>query len=200
MGILAELRQRWFVSMLCIVTALVFVAALGWSTRNYVNVIDARENIALTDADESADLLANDTVELGFKVNLRNPSNYKLTIASVSWSVRLDVSGLGSAQYLPLGSAYKGATEMLVVAVSEVRAFEYRVYISDPAVLATMQDLIDYYAGQGGDYTMENLPYLHDFRVTAWLDEFQHDYQYYGELYLNDMVRLDLGYYEGEYL
>lgn len=179
---------------------MLFIGALGWSALNYVNVIDARENIALSDADESAELLDNGTLEIGFSINVRNPSNYKLMVASVSWSVKLDVSELGEAQFLPLGNAYKGTTDVLVVSVSEVKPFDYVAYISNPATLATMQDLLDYYADQGEDYTLETLPYLHDFRVTAWLDDFRHDYQYSGELYLNEMVRITLGYYEGEYL
>jgi len=199
-GVLTDLKERWFVTTLCVVSALVFVGALGWSARNYANVIDARENVVLTDVDESAELLDNGSLELAFSVNLRNPSAFGLSIATLSWSVKLNVSAMGETYYLPLGSAYKGPTESLIIAVAEVRTFEYHVFVSDPIVLSSLHDFVNYSNDHGEDFTIETAPYIHDFRLTAWMGEFQHDYQYYGELYLNDMVRIDLGYYEGEYL
>jgi len=47
---------------------------------------------------------------------------------------------------------------------------------------------------------METLPYLHDFRITGWIDDFDHDYQYQKELYLNDMVKIERTYHAGVYL
>ena len=199
MEVLAELKKRWFVTTLCILGAALFTSALVYSAATYVRVVDARENVVLANANESAQLLSNGSLVIGFTIELQNPSHFALSFSTISWSVRLDVSATGGASYLPIASEYKGPTEFLEAAPGQTVTFEYEKVVSDPGRLSDIQDFINFSASEGDVYTMETLPYIHDFRISAFLDDFEHDYQYSGELYLNDMVRIDRGYYDGEY-
>lgn len=199
MGILGEFRKRWFVTSLCTLSALIFLSALLISSVNYVRVIDAREVIVLAAAQEEAVELPNGSLLLGISIEFRNPSAFDLALSSVSWAVSLDISDLGGSPFLPLANVYKGATESLQIGSGETEVFEYEFVVSDAAQLSKISEFIDYSAGQGDDYTLETAPYSHDFRVTAWIGDFRHDYQYSGELYLNDMVKLERSYSDGVY-
>lgn len=199
MGVLADFRRHWFVTALCVLTVLVFLVALILSSVNYIRVIDAREIIVLADAQESAEELTNGSLLIGLTIELRNPSAFDLDVNLVSWSVALDISDLGGSASLPLANQYKSATETLWVGAGETEIFEYEAFVSDPSQLSQIMEFIDYWAGQGEEYTIETAPYSHDFRLTAWIGDFRHDYQYSGELYLNDMVKLERSYSEGVY-
>lgn len=199
MGTLGEFRKHWFVTSLCILCAMIFFASLLLSSANYIRIIDAREVVVLADAQESAEELPNGSLVLGLSIEFRNPSAFSLAISSVSWAVSLDISDLGGSPYLPLANVYKGTTESLFVDPGETEVFVYETVISDAAQISKIMEFIDYSAGQGDDYTLETAPYSHDFRVTSWIGDFRHDYQYSGEFYLNDMVRLERSYSEGEY-
>ena len=199
MGVLGEFKKRWFVTLLCALTAVIFLGALILSSVNYVRVVDAREGIVLGNAQEYADELSNGSLRIGISVELRNPSSFGLAISSVSWYVSLDISDLGGSPFLPLATVYKGATESLFVDAHDTTVFEYYAIVSEAVKISQIRDFINFSSGQGVDYTLETAPYLHDFRLTGWIGDFRHDYQYSGELYLNDMVRIERGYSEGVY-
>lgn len=199
MGNLSDFRKHWFVTSLCTLSALVFIAALLLSSVNYVRVIDARESVVLASAQERAEEQLDGSLVLGISIELRNPSAFDLAISSISWAVSLDVSALGGSAFLPLATVYKGANDSMLVESGETEVLEYEVVVTDAEQLATLVEYINYSASQGDVYTIETAPYSHDFRVTAWVGEFRHDYQYSGEFYLNDMVKIELTYSEGEY-
>lgn len=199
MTVTAEFRKHWFVTMLCTLGALIFVVSLLLSALNYVKVIDAREKIVLANAVELADQESNGSLVLGISIELRNPSKYDLILSSVSWSVTLDISDLGGDPYLPLASVYIGANESLIVKAGKTTVYKYEVTVSDDLRLSKLREFINYSAQLGHVYTFENAPYVHDFRLMGWIDNFRHDYQYEGEAYLNDMVRIERTYTAGEY-
>lgn len=199
MGVLADFKEHWFVTVLCILSVLVFLAALVLSSVSYIRVIDAREVIVLADAQEIVEELTNGSLRIALAIDLRNPSAYDLDINLVSWSVILNISDLGGGDSMPIANQYKSATEPLLVRAGETETFEYEAYVSDPSVLSQIDDYLDAWAEQGEQYTLETAPYVHDFRVTAWLGDFSHDYEYSGELYLNEMVKIALVYHEGVY-
>ena len=199
MGVLSDFRKHWFVTGLCIFSVLVFVVAIVLSSATYIRVIDAREIIVLADAQERAEENTNGSILVGLTIVLKNPSAFDLDINLVSWSVALNISGLGGSSLLPLANQYKSATETLWVGAGETETFEFEAIVSDPARLSEIMDYLEQWAGQGEDYTLETAPYTHDFRLTAWIGDFRHDYEYSGELYLNDMVKLERRYYDGVY-
>jgi len=194
-----ELRKRWFVTGLCVLAAVIFFGALVFSSMNYVRVIDARENIVLAGAVESAEELTNGSLRVGIVIELRNPSKIDLSISTVRWHVKLDISDMGGDAFLPIATVYKSSVEPIYLSAGSTMEYEYEAVVSDASVLGQIQEYIDYSAAGGDEYTLETAPYIHDFRVTAWLGDFSHDYQYSGEVYLNDMIRIELSYSDGEY-
>lgn len=199
MGALADFKKHWFVTILCAFSAAIFLGALIFSSVNYVLIVDARESIVLSNAQEFADELSNGSLLLGISVEFRNPSAFGLAISTVSWLVSLDISVMGGSPFLPLATVYKGATVSLQLDAHATTVFEYSAIVSDAEKISQIRDFIDFSSAQGQEYTLETAPYLHDFRVTAWIDDFKHDYQYSGEFYLNDMVRLERSYSDGVY-
>lgn len=201
-GVFRELRKHWFVTALCAGTSAFFIVALMYSTAMFVSVVDAGQNITLSDADESASLLLNGSLVISFSVLFKNPSKHDVMVSSVSWGVKLDISGFSGSEYLPLGSeysAYVGPDETAVVTAGSSVAYEFEVVVSDPTKLSVIQEYIDYQASLGESHTFETVEYIHDFRIMGWLGDFKHDYEYYGELYLNDLVRVQKHYLGGRY-
>jgi hypothetical protein len=199
MGVLEDFGKHWFVTILCALSAAIFLGALIFSSVNYVLIVDARENIVLANAQESAEELSNGSLRLAISVEFRNPSAFDLTISTVSWLVSLDISDLGGSPFLPLATDYKGATTALQLDAHATTVFEYSAVVSDAAKISQIEEFINYSSAHGHEYTLATAPYLHDFRVTVWIDDFKHDYQYSGEFYLNDMVRLERTYSDGVY-
>lgn len=200
MSTMTEFKEHWFVTLLCVIAALIFLVSLVLSGVNYIRVIDARENVVLAGAEESADLMPTGTLYIGFRAELRNPSSFDLVISSVSWSAKVDISILGGPLFLPLATVYNGSAGQLVVKAGTTTVFEYYEAVSDPTLLSQIQSYINASKAEGDAYTIETVPYIHDFRVTAWIEDLRHDYEYSGESYLNEIVRLDLRYYGGDYL
>jgi hypothetical protein len=200
LGTMTEFRKHWFVTLLCTVAALIFLASLILSGINYIRIIDARENAVLADAEESVELAPSGILYIGFSVELRNPSKVDLSVSAVSWSVNVDISIMGGSRFLPLVTIYNSSAEMLLIEAGTTRVFEYHEGISDPTLISQLRNYINASAAQGDTYTFESIPYIHDFRMTAWIEDLKHDYDYSGESYLNEMVRLERRYYDGDYL
>jgi hypothetical protein len=198
MSVMKDLRNRWFVTMLSAAAGLFFAGALALSTLTYVSVMEAREGVELRNAVESAELLSNGSLKVSLSIELVNPSPHCLRINSISWSVRID-NTTAAPLFIPVTTAYTGASAGIVVDANDGMTLGFEGFVSDPERLAAIRGFANYSAGSDDDYTIEILPYLHDFRVVAWIDNFDHDYQYYRELYLNDMVRIERSYYGGEY-
>lgn len=200
MGAMTELRKHWFVTLLCTVATLIFLTSLILSSINYIRVIDARENAVLADAQESAELAPSGILYIGFSVEFRNPSKVDLYVSTVSWSVTVDISIMGGSRFLSLVTIYNNSADMLIVEAGTVRVFEYHEGISDPTRISQLMSYINASAAEGDTYTFESVPYIHDFRMTAWIEDLKHDYDYSGESYLNEMVKLERRYYDGDYL
>ncbi len=201
-GVLGELRKRWFATALCGATSVFFLGALLYSTATFVSVVDAGESIVLSDAHESAFVLQNNSLVISFSILFENPSKHDVMVATVSWSVKLDISEFSDSEFLPLGSeysAYVGSEETTVVIGGSSTTYSFEVVISDLSKLSGIQEYIDYRTSIGESCTFETADYIHDFRVTGWLGDFKHDYEYYGQSYLNDMVRVEEHYLGGRY-
>ena len=218
MGVLSDLRKRWFVTGLTLAVSLFFTAALLYSTMTYVDVMEARQGVELRGALEGAEELEDGSLLVTFSVEVYNPSDQDLVVHSMSWTVRAENSSGAVAAYLPVTSAYNASSEGTVFGSESARRVVYEAVVSDPAVLgplralaeymssqgdettlAALRGFIGYSASQGDEYTLSSLPFVHDYRLVAYTGGFDHDYQYSKELYLNDLVRIERTYMDGEY-
>ena len=200
MGVKDDLRQRWFVATLSVATSVFFSAALISSAVTYVSVMDARQEVELRDAVETAELLTNGSLAISLTIVFDNPSRQELVISSISWNVKVyNVSGADTT-YIPLVSQFGVSPEYSVLRAHEVMTIEFEAFVVDHERLASLIGYIDHSASQGSELTLETIPYVHDFRVVAWISDFDHDYQYSKEAYLNDMVKIERKYLEGVYL
>ena len=200
MGVLSELRKRWFVTAMCVASTLFFTGALVFSTLTYVDAIEARQGVELRNAVETAEELENGSLLVSLSIEVYNPSGRDLVVQSLSWSVRVDNSTPTAISYLSVASAYNSTSDGIVFPGESTEPVTYEAIVSDPAILAALRGFINRSASLGDEYTLSTVPYLHDFRLIAWMDGFDHDYQYYKELYLNDIVRIERRYIGGEYL
>ncbi len=195
-----ELRTRWFVAGLSVAAAVFFAVALVFSAATYVSVMDAKQRVELTGALEGAEVLQNGSLRISLSLTLVNPSSQHITVSSISWNVKV-VNGSGvDISYLGLVSQYGVSPEFSEVGPRTELDFEFSAVVSDPDKIARLQGFIEYWSSQGLFLTLETIPYLHDFRVLGWLGDYEHDYQYYKEAYLNDLVRVDERYLGGVYL
>ncbi len=199
MGVLLDLRKRWFVTGLTLAVSLFFAAALLYSTMTYVDVMEARQGVELRGALEGAEELADGSLLVTFSVEVYNPSDQDLVVHSMSWTVRAENSSGAVAAYLPVTSAYNASSEGTVFGSESARRVVYEAVVSDPAVLGPLRALAEYMSSEGDETTLATLHYSHDFRLVAYIGGFDHDYQYSKELYLNDLVRIERTYMDGEY-
>ncbi|UCE45795.1 MAG: hypothetical protein JSU93_02685 [Methanobacteriota archaeon] len=199
MSIMDDLRSRWFAATLSIAAALFFTGALVFSAMTYVSVMDARQNIRLASAIETAEELQNGSLLISLTIELENPSRQVLHITSLSWSVRIYNWSHPDGALIPVAFVYTVPTEFADVGKGEVKVYDYEQLVSDPEVLSNIRGFINHSASEDVDYMLETVPYTHDFRVAAWLGDYEHDYDYSKELYLNDMVKIERRYFGGSY-
>ncbi len=200
MGVVSDLRKRWFVSALTVGAALFFTGALVYSTLTYADVMEARQGVELRGVVEGAEELDNGSLMVSLSIDVYNPSDKVLAVHSLSWAVRVDNTTNDVPSFLFVASAYNSSSEGLVFPAESTTTVSYSAVVPAGATLQRLLDFIAYSAGQGEDYTLSTMPFVHDFRMTAYTGGFDHDYQYYRELYLNDLVRIERTYYGGEYL
>ena len=185
---------------LSIAAALFFTGALVFSALTYVSVMDARKNIKLTSAVETAELLSNGSLLVSLTIELENPSKDVLQVTMVSWAVRVQNLTDSGTWWIPVASGYADSVEDAVVNSHETRLYQFSEVISDPELLSELRGYINYSASMGTEHTLETISYHHDFRFVAWLGDYEHDYLYYKEMYLNDMVKIERRYYGGVYV
>jgi hypothetical protein len=70
--------------------------------------------------------------------------------------------------------------------------------VDDHATLSKLFGFINYSQGLGQSYTLETLPYMHDFSIMLMIGEFEHEYLREG--YLNNLVTVSLTYSSEEAL
>jgi len=199
LNVINDLRRKWFVAALSIAAAVFFTGALVFSALTYVSVMDARQTVTLANASETAKLLPNGSIALSLTIDLDNPSRQVLHITSAFWTVRVHNITSSGTTLIPVVSVPTVPIEYTEVGGHEVKTFEYERTIDDPELLSDLRGFINYSASVGVDYTLDSIEYLHDFRVVAWLGDYEHDYDYSREMYLNDMVKIERRYNGGEY-
>lgn len=200
MGVKDDLRQNWFVATLSIAASVFFSAALISSSATYVSVMDAKQGVELRDAVETAEFLPNGSLAMSLSIVLDNPSRQELVISSISWNVKVHNVSEAETTYIPLVSQFGVSAEYSVLPAHEVMTIELEAFVVDHERLASLNGYINHSASQGSVLSLETIPYVHDFRVVAWISDFDHDYQYSKEAYLNDMVKIERKYQGGLYL
>lgn len=199
MGTMTDFRRKWFVSSLSGASAIFFTFALAASALNYVNVMDARESVGLGNAIESAELLPNGTLAIKLTVVLDNPSSESLSIFSLNWVVRVQNETGAETTYIPVVNRVGVPPEYQNVPSNAEVTLELEAFVSSPSTLSSLVGYINHSTILGGEGTVADLPYAHDLRLIAWIGDYDHDYAYSKEAYLNDMVRLQLRYLTEEY-
>jgi hypothetical protein len=185
-----ELRENWFVTVLSVAMASFFLVAAIVSAATYASVARAHRDIVLGESTVGATLLENGSLLVTYTVTLDNPTRYTLHIYSVSWSVYVVNGTEGAGRLIVLGTSYTGPGRMLTVDGRSIETYALELYVSAPDKLDALDGLVAHAHAQGVEYTLETIPFAHEFEVVAWLGEFAHDYD--RELYLNDLVQLDL--------
>ena len=194
MGIGNDLRERWFVSFLSIAAALFFLGALLYSAATYVAVMDARQGIELVGPVEGVELLSNGSLALSLSIDLRNPSTQEATVTSISWTVNVRNTTASGTTMIPLVNVYKVPLGGLTLGAKSTIHFSYNSTVTDASTLAALRGYVNYSHSQGDVADLESLEYIHDFRVQGWIGDYDHDYTYSGERYLNDLVKLERRY------
>jgi hypothetical protein len=187
-----DLKKRWFTVALCVAFSLFFLISGIISSMTYSFVVSVQREDKLENPLFSASLLSNGSLRITFNITLSNPSRYILHLSTVAWSVMVHNSSGGSNRTIPIDTAYAGPTAYITVPAKDERVFGYDIVVSDPETLADLMGYVNYSAQTGHSYTLETIPYYHQFEASAWIGEFGHNYL--RESYLNDIVTIDLTY------
>jgi hypothetical protein len=187
-----DLKKRWFTVTLCVAFSLFFLISGIISSMTYSFVVSVQREDKLENPLFSASLLSNGSLRITFNITLSNPSRYILHLSTVAWSVMVHNSSGGSNRTIPIDTAYAGPTAYITVPAKDERVFGYDIVVSDPETLADLMGYVNYSAQTGHSYTLETIPYYHQFEASAWIGEFGHNYL--RESYLNDIVTIDLTY------
>jgi hypothetical protein len=187
-----DLKKRWFTVTLCVAFSLFFLISGIISSMTYSFVVSVQREDKLENPLFSASLLSNGSLRITFNITLSNPSRYILHLSTVTWSVMVHNSSGGSNRTIPIDTAYAGPTAYITVPAKDERVFGYDIVVSDPETLADLMGYVNYSAQTGHSYTLETIPYYHQFEASAWIGEFGHNYL--RESYLNDIVTIDLTY------
>jgi hypothetical protein len=200
LGVKDDFSRRWFVSTLSIATAIFFSAALVTSAMTYVSVMDARQEVRLRDAIETTEMLTNGSLAISLTIVLDNPSRQELRMSSISWNVKIFNTSGTSLTYIPLVNVFGVPEGYSVLQSHDTMTLEFEAFVSDVAKLSSLNGYINHSGLQPLNYTQQAIPYVHDFRIVAWIDDFDHDYQYSEEDYLNQLVKIERRYLGGDYL
>jgi hypothetical protein len=187
-----DLRKHWFTVTLCVAFSLFFLVSGIVSSMTYSSVVRVQTEDKLESPSYSASLLSNGSLRITFNITLANPSRYSLHLSTVVWSVMVQNFSAGSNRLIPIDTAYAGPTAFITVPAKDERIFSYDIVVLDPGTLTDLRGFVNYSAQTGHSYTLETIPYYHQFEASAWIGEFGHDYL--RESYLNDMIMIVLGY------
>lgn len=187
-----DLRKHWFTVTLCVAFSVFFLVSGIISSMTYSSVVSVQREDKLENPSYSASLLGNGSLRITFTITLANPSRYALHLSMATWSVMVHNSSAGSNRLIPIDTAYAGPTAYITVPAKDERVFSYDIVVFDPETLTKLRGFVNYSAQNGHSYTLETIPYYHQFEVSAWIGEFGHDYL--RESYLNDIVTIVLGY------
>ena len=189
------MRRRTVSITLYAVFSAIFIVSSVIATSTYSDVVRAQRDVKLTGADMSAQVLADGSLQITFSISVHNPSAYTLQIQSVSWFVFLSNGTAGPNQLTTLSSYYIGPTQGYTVSKKSDRQFTFLGTVSDHATISKIKAFVNYSTSQGHAYTIESVPYDHDFSITVTIGEYKHDYM--DEIYLDNLVTISLSYSSG---
>lgn len=187
-----DLRKHWFTVILCVAFSLFFLVSGIVSSMTYSSVVSVQREDKLENPSYSASLLSNGSLRITFNITLANPSRYTLHLSTVVWSVMVQNSSAGSNRLIPIDTAYAGPTAYITVPAKDERVFSYDIVVFDPKTLTNLMGFVNYSAQTNHSYTLETIPYYHQFEASAWIGEFGRNYL--RESYLNDIVTIVLRY------
>ena len=187
-----DLRKHWFTVTLCVAFSLFFLVSGIISSMTYSSVVSVQREDKLENPSYSVSLLSNGSLRITFNITLANPSRYTLHLSTATWSVMVQNSSAGSNRLIPIDTAYAGPTAYITVPAKDERIFSYDIVVFDPETLTNLMGFVNYSAQTGHSYTLETIPYYHQFEASAWIGEFGHNYL--RESYLNDIVTIVLRY------
>ena len=188
-------KEHWVVISLYLALSVFFLAGGLWSALIYGSVVKAQTTVVLENAVEGVALLPNGSLELTFNIDAVNPTQFRLNIVSLDWSVYLTNSTSRTEPVISLAHVYVGSTIGANVSSGRTQTYSYAAFVSNPATLSKIRGFLNYSAAEGHSYTLESAPYIHEFRFYAWIDDFTHNYD--TEEYLNELVRIDTRYITG---
>ncbi len=192
MSLVRSVRKHWFSVLMYVLFSAFFLVASLVSTATYVSVIDAKDNIGLSDPTEDVSLLPNGTLLVTFSVGITNPSSYDIALYSVNWEVTVANGTSGPGWLIPVAGEYWGTGVSPVIDAKTVKTLDFSYHVSDPDMLSRLKGYVNYSNSHGASLTLETVPYGHRFSANGWLGDFEHEYL--REFYLNDLVRVSLDY------
>jgi len=184
--------EHWVTAILYALFSVFFLVFSVVSASTYSAVVKTQRDVELVGPSHSVSILPNGSLELGFSVQLSNPSRYILHTQTMSWYVTLENGSTGPDSVIPLGSTYSGPTSGLRVLAKSEKNFSFSSLVSDPAVIAKLNGFINYSASSGNMYTLTTLPYIYQFAFIGTIGEFKNDYL--REDYLNELVTVEVTY------
>jgi len=192
MGLIEKIKRHWVSATLYLVLSLFFLGACLVSTNTYGGVAQAQRDIALRNPHYEAQATIDGGVNISFSVQLYNPSRFTLHIYTLAWYAALTNMSSTSERTIPLGEDYVGPTKYAEVPAKSTANYSFWAVVDDPAKIGKLTGFINYMRGLGDNYTLETLPYDHQFATIMYIGGFNHDYL--RERYLNDLVTVSLEY------
>lgn len=196
MGLLEKVKRHWVTATMYLVFSMFFLGACMVSANTYGAIAQAQRDISIEDPARAAVIVEHGNLNLSFSIQLHNPSRYTLHVYTQSWYVTLHNQSGTSSGTIPLGEDYVGPTRYLEVPAKSTVNYTFWSVVSDRDTLAKLFGFINYSRGTGVDYTLETLPYQHEFSVMLFIGEFDHEYLREG--YLNSLVTVNLTYSSAE--
>jgi len=196
MEIIRKAKKHWVTVTLYLVFSLFFVGACLVSANTYSAIAQAQRDISLQNPEFDAEIVQKGHLNVSFNVQLYNPSRYTLHVYTLSWYAKLENASSPDAPVIPVGEDYVGPTQYLKVPAKTTLNYTLWYEVSDPATLAKLFGFVNYSQGLGQSYTLETLPYIHDFSIMLMIGEFEHEYVREG--YLNELVTINLTYSSDE--
>jgi hypothetical protein len=198
MALIENLKKHWVTATLYLVFSLFFVVACLVSANTYSAIAQAQQDISLQNPHYDAEIVRKGHLNISFNVQLHNPSRYTLHVYTLSWYAKLENSSNPDEKVIPVAEDYVGPSQYLEVPAKTTQNYTLWSEVSDPATLAKLYGFVNYSQGLGQSYTLETLPYTHDFSIMLIIGEFEHEYLREG--YLNALVTVNLTYSSEEAL
>jgi hypothetical protein len=192
MSILENVKKHWVSVTAYLVFSLFFLGACLVSMNTYGAVAQAQRDIMLQNPSYDAEIAQHGNLNLSFRIQLVNPSRFTLHVNMIQWYGLLANSSNDNERVITVADVYVGPTKFVEIPAKTTQDLSYWSVISDPVMLSKLFGFVNYSKGQGQDYTIDTLPYFHEFSITVFIGEFEHEYDREG--YLNSLVTVRLDY------